>query len=322
MGTGTDASGRPAPASDVQGIDTSVAHSARVYDFWLGGKDHYAADRAAGLAVLERNPGIVPGVRANRAFLTRAVRHLVAEAGIEQILDVGTGLPSAQPVHAVAQAIAPQTRIVYVDNDPIVIIHARALLRGEAESVTYLDADVRDVDGLVARVRSKLDLDRPVAVMLLMTMQFVLDEDDPVGIVHRLMRALPSGSHLVLSHPARDDEVGVANAATQRYNERVATPMQRRSRAEILRFFDGLTLLEPGLVALADWRPDPAPAAGAPAAGDPPAGDPTAGDAADDVADGDGGADATSDPVAARLEAAARGDVPVSPAFCGVARKD
>ncbi|HEY6796525.1 MAG TPA: SAM-dependent methyltransferase [Kineosporiaceae bacterium] len=291
-------------------IDTTVAHSARVYDFWLGGKDHYTADRAAGMAVVEHNPGIVPAVRANRRFLVRAVRHLVGEVGLRQILDIGTGLPSTQPVHEVAQAVAPSTRVVYVDNDPIVIIHARALLRGQAGRVTYVDADVRDVDGLLTRSRESLDLSQPVVVMLLMIMQFVPDEADPYAIVRRLMDALPSGSHLALSHPARDDGLGIANTATQRYNERVATPMTRRSREEILRFFDGLTLIEPGLVQLPDWRPDQ------PVAPD------RAGEVADDVPDGGGDDAEDAGDLAALLESAARSDAPVSPAYCGIARKD
>jgi S-adenosyl methyltransferase len=294
------------PPTTIEGIDISVAHSARVYDFWLGGKDHYAVDRAAGLAVLEHNPGIVPGVRANRAFLVRAVRHLVGQAGIRQILDVGTGLPSAQPVHAVAQAIDPGTRVVYADNDPMVLIHARALLRGEAGPITYLEADVRRPGQLIAEAQAALDLDQPVALMLLMTLQFVPDDQDPYGAVAALMGALPSGSYLALSHPARDDESGVANAATDRYNQQVATPMTRRSREQILRFFDGLELLDPGLVALNDWRPDPTPP------GQP--------DGGSDPADEDPDDPQTTD-VRSRLEAAARSNVPISPAYCGVARK-
>jgi SAM-dependent methyltransferase len=245
--------GRPAPPQ----IDTTVAHPARVYDFWLGGKDHFAPDREAGLAVIEANPGIVPGVRANRAFLVRAVRHLVRDAGITQILDIGTGLPSANNVHEVAQEIAPDTRVVYVDNDPIVLVHAHALLTGEPGTVDYVDADLRVPGDILRSAARTLDLDRPVALMLLMTLQFVRDDDDPFAITRTLLDALAPGSYLVISHPARDDDVGIANAATSQYNEKVATPMTRRTKVEIARFFDGLQLVEPGIVPMVEWRPDP-----------------------------------------------------------------
>jgi SAM-dependent methyltransferase len=238
-------------------IDPTVAHPARVYDFWLGGKDHFIPDREAGQAVIETNPAILPGVRSNRAFLVRAVRYLVRDAGIGQILDIGTGLPSANNVHEVAQAIAPETRVVYVDNDPIVLVHAHALLTGTPGTVDYIDADLRRPGSILQRAEKTLDFSQPIALMVLMTMQFIADGEDPHGIVRSLVDALPSGSYLVLSHPARDDEVGIANAATSRYNEKVATPMTRRTREEIARFFDGLEMLDPGLVAPADWRPGP-----------------------------------------------------------------
>jgi SAM-dependent methyltransferase len=238
-------------------IDTTVAHPARVYDFWLGGKDHFAPDREAGLAVIEANPGIVPAVRSNRAFLVRAVRYLVRDAGISQILDIGTGLPSANNVHEVAQEVAPDTRVVYVDNDPIVLVHAHALLTGEPGTVDYIDADLRDPGDILQNASRTLDLTRPVALMLLMTLQFIPDDDDPLGILKTILDALAPGSYLVLSHPARDDEVGIANAATSQYNQKVATPMTRRTKAEITRFFDGLELVEPGIVPMVDWRPDP-----------------------------------------------------------------
>jgi S-adenosyl methyltransferase len=237
-------------------LDTSVAHPARVYDAWLGGKDHFAADRAAAEQVMARNPGIGPGVRSNRAFLARAVRYLVAEAGVRQFLDLGTGLPSANNVHEVAQAAAPDARVVYVDNDPIVLVHARALLTGTAGTVAYAEADLRDVPGILAAAERTLDLTRPVAVMLLMTLQFVPDADGPRELVQRYMSAVPSGSHLVVSHPASDVS-DVANQATARYNELVATGMTRRNRQEFEAFFDGLELLEPGVVHPADWRSGP-----------------------------------------------------------------
>jgi hypothetical protein len=241
-------------------LDITVAHPARVYDYWLGGKDHYAPDREAAEKVIAVNPGIVPGVLSNRAFLVRAVRHLVAEAGIRQILDIGTGLPSANNVHEVAQATAPGTRVVYVDNDPIVLVHAHALLTGDHGTVAYLDADLRDPTAILQLARRTLDVTQPVAVMLLMTLQFIADHEDPYSIVATLLQDLPSGSYLVISHPARDDEVGVANAATAKYNESVATRMTRRTFDEVSSFFAGLELVDPGIVALGDWRPDPAQA--------------------------------------------------------------
>jgi len=236
-------------------IDITVAHPARVYDYWLGGKDHYAPDREAAEAVIARNPGIMPAVRSNRAFLVRAVQYLVSEVGIRQILDIGTGLPSANNVHEVAQAAEPGTKVVYVDHDPIVLVHAQALLTGEPGTVAYIDADLRDPECILQQAAQTLDLSKPVALMLLMTMQFIADEENPYGIVSTLLDALPSGSYLVLSHPARDD--GIANAATAAYNERVSTSMTRRTEAEVTAFFEGLELLEPGIVAPVDWRPEP-----------------------------------------------------------------
>lgn len=243
----------------VDGLDVSVAHPARVYDAWLGGKDHYAPDRAAAAAVMAVNPGIRPGVLSNRAFLARAVRHLVTECGIRQFLDLGTGLPSADNVHEVAQATAPDTRVVYVDDDPIVLVHARALLTGTPGTVSYLQADLRDVDGVLARAQPPLDLGVPTAVMLLMTLQFVPDEDRPHDIVRRYLDALPSGSYLVISHPEDDGGASgqVAQQATARYNQLVSKAIRRRTRQEFAAFFDGLDVVEPGIVHMSQWRPDP-----------------------------------------------------------------
>lgn len=249
-------------------IDTSVAHPARVYDYWLGGKDHFGPDREAGQAVVDANPGILPAVRSNRAFLVRAVRHLVVDLGIRQILDIGTGLPSANNVHEVAQSVAPDTKVVYVDNDPIVLVHAHALLTGEPGTVDYLDADLRDPEDVLAQAERTLDFHQPIALMLLMTLQFIHGDDDAYDIVRVLVDALPPGSYVVISHPARD-ETGVANAATSKYNEKVATTMVRRTRDEIAKFFDGLELVEPGLVPMPQWRPEgtaqPTPGAYSPA---------------------------------------------------------
>ena len=249
----------PGSTARVDALDVTVAHPARVYDAWLGGKDHFAADRAAAEQVAATNPGIVPGVRSNRAFLVRVVRHLVEEAGVRQFLDLGTGLPSANNVHEVATASVPDARVVYVDSDPIVLVHARALLTGSAGTVDYVDGDIRDTDAVLAAAGRTLDLSRPVAVMLLMTMQFVLDEDGPYELVRRYLGAVPSGSYLVLSHPASDggDPAAAANRGTARYNQMVATSMKRRSRAEFEAFFEGLELVDPGVVHMSQWRPGP-----------------------------------------------------------------
>ncbi|HEY2281760.1 MAG TPA: SAM-dependent methyltransferase [Streptosporangiaceae bacterium] len=238
-------------------IDVSVAHPARVYDYWLGGKDNFAADRAAAEQVLEAKPGIRDNVRANRRFLARAVQFLAAEAGITQFLDIGTGIPTANNTHEVAQSVRPEARVVYVDNDPIVLAHARALLTSVAGPTTFIDADLRDVGAILSRAGQTLDFSRPVAVMLIAVLHLIPDEDDPWSIVASFMDAVPSGSYLVLSHPARDVETERSEQAVRRYNQHVAAAMRRRSRPEVARFFDGLELAEPGLVQMHQWRADP-----------------------------------------------------------------
>ncbi|MGE5286251.1 MAG: SAM-dependent methyltransferase [Micromonosporaceae bacterium] len=248
----------PTSASDegAGALDTGVAHPARVYDYWLGGKDNYAADREAAEQVIAANPNVLPGVRANRAFLGRAVRFLVAEAGIRQFLDLGTGLPTAENTHEVAQGIAPECRIVYVDNDPIVLAHARALLTSAPEGATaYAQADVRETDKILAEAAATLDLNKPVAVMALMILQYVPDSDDPHGIVARLMGAVSAGSYFVASDTTRDIDVDRVTEATSRLNQRMGpTRLTLRSRAEFARFFEGLDMVEPGVVPLAEWR--------------------------------------------------------------------
>ena len=221
-----------------------------------GGKDNYAADREAAEQVIAANPNVLPGVRANRAFLGRAVRFLVAEAGIRQFLDLGTGLPTAENTHEVAQGIAPQCRIVYVDNDPIVFAHARALLTSARQGATaYVQADVRETGTILAEAAATLDLGKPVAVMALMILQYVPDSDDPHAIVARLMSALPTGSYLVASDTTRDIDVERVTEGTSRLNQRMGpTQLTLRSRAEFARFFDGLDMVEPGVVPLAEWR--------------------------------------------------------------------
>ena len=207
--------------------------------------------------MIAANPSILPDVRANRAFLGRAVRYLAGEAGIRQFLDIGTGLPAADNTHEVAQSVAPESRIVYVDNDPIVLVHARALLTSTPEGGTsYVEADLRDTEKVLHADAELLDLDRPVVIMLLAILQFIPDSDDPYGIVARLLAAVPPGSYLAVSHPAADIKADTVAAATARYNARVATRMTRRTQAEVGRFFAGLDLVEPGLVQPHWWRPD------------------------------------------------------------------
>jgi S-adenosyl methyltransferase len=237
-------------------LDTSVAHPARVYDYWLGGKDNFAADREAAEQVIAANPSVLPRVRANRAFLGRAVRYLADEAGIRQFLDIGTGLPTVDNTHEVAQQAAPESRIVYVDNDPIVLSHARALLTSTPQGATaYVDSDLRDTAGLLAAAGATLDLGQPVAIMLLMILQYVLDEEDPWGIVARLLDAVPAGSYLVVSDTAADIDAEVVAESARRYNQRLGAVRQtRRTRAEFTRFFDGLDLVDPGVVPLPEWR--------------------------------------------------------------------
>jgi S-adenosyl methyltransferase len=248
----------PSSEADVSRLDTSVAHPARIYDYWLGGKDNYAADRAAGDLVLAARPGLRESVQANRAFLGRVVRLLVGELGIRQFLDIGTGIPSASNTHEVAQQVAPDARIVYTDNDPIVLAHARALLTSTEPGVTaYLDMDLRDTGKLLEQAAETLDFSQPIAIMLLGILHLISDEEDPWGIVARLVSAVPSGSYLVITHPASDLLPETQDEASRRYNQNVATHQTLRSYAEVARFFDGLDLLEPGLVQWHLWRPEP-----------------------------------------------------------------
>ena len=256
--TGTSVPDFPAGAQP-PGLDSQRAHSARIYNYWLGGKDNYAADREAAEQAIAANPGIVTDVRANRAFLARAVRYLAAECGIRQFLDIGTGLPTASNTHQVAQAADPASRVVYVDNDPVVLVHARALLTSTPEGETaYLEADLRDTSAILQAAAQTLDFGQPIALMLLIILHLIPDADDPYGIVSTLVQALPVGSYLVLAHPASDIRAAKMAEMTRRVNERMSGPKATmRDRAVITRFFDGLQLLEPGVVQPQHWRPDP-----------------------------------------------------------------
>ena len=249
------AAGADGPA----GIDSTVAHPARVYDYWLGGTNNFAADREAAERVLAATPGLRARVQANRAFLARVVRYLAAEAGIRQFLDVGTGIPSADNTHEVAQAVAPDSRVVYVDNDPIVLIHAQELLASAPEGATqYIEGDLRDPAAILEAAARTLDFTRPAALMLLGVLHLIGDSEDPYRIVAELMDALAPGSYLAISHPASDINAAAQAEAQKRYNERVSTPQTLRNRAEVTRFFDGLDLVPPGVVYVHAWRPDPA----------------------------------------------------------------
>jgi hypothetical protein len=236
------------------GIDTTVPHSARIWNYWLGGKDNFAVDRAAGDGYIKVFPGIVDVARTSRAFLVRSIVYLAGEQGIRQFLDIGTGLPTAQNTHQVAQQVAPEARIVYVDKDPLVLAHARALLTSSPEGATaYIDADLRDPDKIIAEAADTLDFDRPIVLILHGILGHVPDTGEARSIVRRLMDALPSGSYLDIADGIHEPD---KDRATQGYRETGAVPYTQRTREEIASFFDGLELVEPGLVSLPLWRPE------------------------------------------------------------------
>jgi SAM-dependent methyltransferase len=244
------------PAGEPPSFDTTVAHPARVYDFWLGGKDNYEADREAAGVMIEALPNILEGVRANRAFLGRAVRYLAQEAGIRQFLDIGTGLPTAENTHEIAQSVAPDARVVYADNDPIVLAHARALLTSTPQGATaYVDADVRDTTKILEAAAGILDFSQPVAIMMLLVLQYVPDADEPQKIVSELLDAVAPGSYLTICDTTTDIDTERLTAGTARLNARLGSAQSTpRPRAKILRYFDGLELIEPGLVPMPQWR--------------------------------------------------------------------
>ncbi|MEZ3177293.1 SAM-dependent methyltransferase [Streptomyces pimonensis] len=236
-------------------IDTTKPHSARFWNYFVGGKDHYKVDRETGDRIKEIFPGLVDVAHTSRRFLGRAVRHLAGEQGIRQFLDVGTGLPTADNTHEVAQRVAPDARIVYVDNDPIVLAHANALLTSAPEGRTaYLDADLYDPEAVLRAAAGTLDLSRPVALAVLNTLGHVADYEQARDLVRRLMAGLPSGSHLVISDSTATSEGMIA--ASEAYNSSGAVPYHVRGVDEIAGFFDGLELAEPGVVRVPQWRPD------------------------------------------------------------------
>ena len=240
-------------------LNTGVPQVARVYDYWLGGKDNFIADRVAGEETVAAFPGIRLSAQANRAFLQRTVRYLAASEGISQFLDIGTGLPTANNTHEVAQAARPESRVVYVDNDPLVLAHARALLTSGPEGVTaYLDADLRDPNTILEQAASTLDFTRPVGIVLLAILHYIPDLAEARQLVATLLGAVPAGSFLVISHAGTDllaDEVAAFEKSLN-----VHLPAQQRHVArprDVVRgFFDGVDLVEPGLVRVSDWRPD------------------------------------------------------------------
>ncbi len=246
------------PGQESADIDVTVPHSARIWNYWLGGKDHYEVDRVAGDQFSAIYPGIVDIARADRYFLGRVVRFLAGEAGVRQFLDVGTGLPTVDNTHEVAQRIAPESRIVYVDNDPLVLVHARALLTSRPEGTTnYVDANLSDPGKILAEAAMWLDLTQPVALTLMGVLGHVVDYDEARSIVARLLDGLPACSYLAINDSINTSEA--LEDALRQYEASGAIPYRTRSLEQFAGYFDGLELVEPGIVLVADWRPDPSP---------------------------------------------------------------
>jgi len=252
----TDTSSTPSQRTDPPEIDATVPNSARIWNYWLGGKDNYPVDREVGDEYRAIYPEIVQVARASRQFLARAVLYLAGEAQVHQFLDIGTGLPSFNNTHDVAQRVAPGTRVVYVDNDPVVLAHARALLTSTEAVTAYVDADLRDPDEILAAAARTLDFTKPIGLMMLGILGHIGDDDEARSIVKRLLDALPSGSYLTICDGTNDlFEAGVE--AQRLYNESGAVPYRLRSAQQIADFFEGLELVEPGVVSCPRWRPDP-----------------------------------------------------------------
>jgi O-methyltransferase involved in polyketide biosynthesis len=238
------------------GINAKVPHPARVYDYWLGGKDNFEADRRAAAEAIEIFPKTVQSALSCRAYLSRVVGYLTAEAGIRQFLDLGSGLPSAANVHEVAQSIAPKSRVVYVDNDPVVLLHARALLASSAEGATgYIQADIRDPGLILEKAAETLDLGQPVAVMLLAVLHLITDAQDPAGIIRTLMDAVPPGSYLAIGHHTADIYPELSEFARRMSELNPDFPATLRGRQQVTDLFTGLDLVAPGVVQISKWRP-------------------------------------------------------------------
>ncbi|MEV4298101.1 SAM-dependent methyltransferase [Microbispora rosea] len=250
----------PEPAArPVPRINTAIPHPARIYDYLLGGKDNFAADREAAEHLLKVSPGTREGVRAHRAFLRRAVRHLATEAGMTQFLDIGTGIPTQGNTHEIAQQANPAARVAYVDNDPIVLVHGRALLTGSPAGMTsVIEADMRQPETILSHpeVRAVIDFDRPVAVILAGVLHFLTDEEDPYGLVETFKAAVPPGSHLLLSHITLDFAPEVREEEFTKPYDNSTAPMVPRTLDQVMRFFDGWKVLEPGVTEVVQWRPD------------------------------------------------------------------
>jgi len=237
-------------------INFDVPHSARIWNYWMGGRDNYEVDRIAGDAWIAMNPDIVTMAKQSRQFLIRVVRFLAGEAGMRQFLDIGTGLPTLQNTHEVAQAIAPESRVVYVDNDPLVLTHARALLHNTTPEgvTTYVDSDVHDPDLIIADARNVLNFNQPIAVMFMGILGHVANHDEVCSIVARVMAAVPSGSYLAM-YDSTDTSEAVREAQAK-YDETGAVPYVLRSPKQIGQRFEGLEMVDPGLVSITQWRPD------------------------------------------------------------------
>jgi S-adenosyl methyltransferase len=255
--TGHAGRNQAAPSTIDSRFDPSVPHPARVYNAWLGGKDNYAADRDAADEVIRHRPQVVAGARANRHFLARVVRFLSAECGIGQFIDIGTGLPAPDNTHEVAQRITPASRIVYIDNDPLVLAHARAMLTSTPQGTCdYIDTDLHDTATILGGAARTLDLTRPAAVLLLAVLHFVPDADDPAGIVAALAAGLAPGSYIAISHLTADFAPATVAAGVDAYNTLVPQPLTPRTLAQVTGLFAGLPLLAPGVVPLTRWHPD------------------------------------------------------------------
>jgi hypothetical protein len=251
---GDDASDDDSPGDRLHGFDSTVPSPARMWNYWVGGKDHFTADREAAERVLAAMPSLPEIARSVRRFIVDSVQLLATDYGIRQFLDIGTGLPTADNTHDVAQRAAAESRIVYVDNDPVVLAHARALLTSTPAGKTdYLQADLRDTDAVLKGAERTLDFSQPVAILLYAVLHFIPDADDPYAVVNQLMDAVPAGSYLVICHASSDIRPEQVAEMARRYNASGAARMRPRDRREVTRFFDGLDLIAPGVVPLAEW---------------------------------------------------------------------
>jgi hypothetical protein len=238
-------------------LDTGVPHSARLWNYWLGGKDNFAVDREVADQILAMVPEMVASARADRAYLGRVVRYLAGEVGVRQFLDIGTGVPTANNTHEVAQQVAPSSRIVYVDNDPLVLVHARALLTSHPQGqADYLDADLREPEKIIEGARRTLDFGQPIALTMLGILNFIPDDAEAADLVARLVDAVPSGSYLAISHPTTEINGETMVEALRLWNEGPAAKMVLRSAEQVNRLFGDLEMVEPGVVSCSQWRPE------------------------------------------------------------------